>query len=421
MCCPGGLLSAKLFDMSLVNELKDRGLIEHYSADPEKILGEKRTIYIGTDPTANSLHVGHLAWVTLLKRLSDDGHRLILLVGGGTGMIGDPKEKGERSLLQESVIDENAAALSAQLGNLLGNKAEFSMVNNAEWLREVKLLPFLRDVGKHFTVNDLVKRDLIKRRLETPDESISYTEFTYSLLQAYDYWELNRRYDCDLQIGASDQWTNILSGVDLIRKREGKEVFALAIPLITDAAGRKFGKSEGNAVWLDPKLTTPYQFYQFWLNIDDAKAVDYLKIYTFLPLSEIESVAAEHVADPGKRLAQKQLANLVTTFVHGDEAAQSSASVSEILFGGREAVELSDAEREVLLQNAPTYSDSKGQSLTEVLVGSGLASSKREAREFIEGGAVTLYGNKVTDPESIVDFNDFAILRKGKKSLVVLV
>lgn len=407
--------------MNLVNELKDRGLLEHASADPEKILGQKRTVYIGTDPTASSLHVGHLAWIVLLKRLADAGHRLILLVGGGTGMIGDPKEKGERPLLEESVIDENATALRSQLLKLLGEKADFSMVNNAEWLKEVKLLPFLRDVGKHFSVNELIKRDLIKRRLEAPDESISYTEFTYSLLQAYDFWELNRRYQCDLQIGASDQWTNILSGVELIRKREGKEVFALAIPLITDSQGRKFGKSEGNAVWLDEKKTSPYEFYQFWLNVEDDKAIDYLKIYTFLSLDEIESIAVTHHAEPGKRSAQKQLALLVTAFVHGESVAQASASVSEILFGSRQEDNLSEVERDMLFKNAPTFNEAKGQSLVDVLLGSGLASSKREAREFIESGAVTLSGKKVTDSAMAVEFKDFAILRKGKKNLVVLI
>lgn len=406
--------------MELVTELKERGLVQDSSTDIEKIFSEKRTVYIGTDPTADSLHVGHLAWVILLKRLSDYGHKITLLVGGGTGMIGDPKEKGERQLKPLEEIDENAKAIAKQVSQLLGERAEFEMVNNAEWLRKVNLLEFLRDVGKHFTVNDLIKRDLIRRRLETPDDSISYTEFTYSLLQAYDYWELNRRRGVDLQIGGSDQWTNVLSGVDLIRKREGKEVYAFSFPLITDASGRKFGKSEGNAVWLDASKTTPYQFYQFWLNVDDVKAVDYLKIYTFLSVEDIEKVGEEHSREPGRRVAQKRLADDVTTFVHGKGAAEAAASVSEILFGGREAVDLSVVEKEMLIKNAPICQGLKGKPLVDVLVETNLASSKREAREFIEKGSVTLNGEKLTTVDSVLEFDDLGILKRGKKNLVVL-
>ncbi len=401
-------------DMELADELKSRGLVQDSSADIGRILGEKRTIYIGTDPTADSLHVGHLAWVVLMKRLGDAGHKLILLVGGGTGMIGDPKERGERDLKSLAEIDDNARALEAQLRSLLGQRAELLMVNNAEWLREVKLLPFLRDVGKHFTVNDLIKRDLIRRRLENPDDSISYTEFTYSLLQAYDYWELNQRYGCDLQIGGSDQWTNIISGVDLIRKREGKEVFAFSLPLITDTSGRKFGKSEGNAVWLDALKTSPYQFYQFWLNVEDAKVGDYLKIYTELSLSEIDGIVSEHQTDPGARSAQKRLAEEVTRFVHGAEAPEKVARASSMLF--------SDApiDHSLLQEYAPVYSGAEGQKLVDVLVGSGLAKSKREARDFIESGAVSLGGEKITDVEADIKFVAPAILKRGKRNAVVL-
>lgn len=371
--------------MDLVNELRERGLAEHTSADLDKIFSQKRTVYIGTDPTADSLHVGHLAWVVLMKRLADADHKVILLVGGGTGMIGDPKEKGERPLKAIEKIDQNAVALEAQLRGLLGERAEFTMVNNAEWLREVNLLEFLRDVGKHFTVNELVKRDLIRRRLADENDSISYTEFTYSLLQAYDYRELNQHYGCDLQVGGSDQWTNILSGVDLIRKRDGREVFALSIPLITDSAGRKFGKSEGNAVWLDPVKTTPYQFHQFWLNVEDDKAIDYLKTYTLLPLEEIASIEREFNQDRSTRLAQKRLADEVTQFVHGDATLE-----------------------------AAVYTADANASVVDVLVGGGLASSKREAREFIENGAVTI------DEEVVADVNTVirpGILQRGKRRM----
>lgn len=372
--------------MKLSDELKNRGLIQDASADLDTILGERRVLYIGTDPTADSLHVGHLAWVVLMKRLADAGHKIVLLVGGGTGMIGDPKEKGERPLLTVDDIDKNAAALAAQLKAILGDRADFVMVNNAEWLREVKLLDFLRDTGKHFTVNELIKRDLIKRRLSNPEDSISYTEFTYSLLQAYDYRELNQRYGCDLQVGGSDQWTNILSGVDLIRKREGKEVFAFSIPLVTDRSGRKFGKSEGNAVWLDAAKTSPYLFHQFWLNVEDEKVIDYLKIYTFLSLSEITSLEDEWNKDRSTRLAQKRLADEVTKFVHG------------------EAVEL-----ETAVVNVATT-----DLIVDVLVSTGLASSKREAREFIESGAVTLDGEKVSDVTAQVRAGE---LQRGKRKM----
>lgn len=372
--------------MNLAEELKQRGFIQDSSADIEKILAEKRTIYIGTDPTADSLHVGHLAWVMLMKRLSDAGHKVILLVGGGTGMIGDPKEKGERTLKAVDEIDRNAAAFETQLKHLLGDRADFIMVNNAEWLREVKLLDFLRDIGKHFTVNDLIKRDLIRRRLETPDESISYTEFTYALLQAYDYRELNARYGCDVQVGGSDQWTNILSGVDLIRKKEGKEVFAFSIPLTTDAAGRKFGKSEGNAVWLDANKTTPRDFYQFWINVDDEKVVNYLKIYTLLSLEEISEIEKEFNNDKSTRLAQRRLAEEVTRFVHG----------------------------EANTEKLPEFNVKSGDLIVDVLVACGLAASKREAREFIESGAVTLDDVKVTDVSAPATPG---VLQRGKKKM----
>lgn len=403
--------------MELVKELEARGLVQDSSAPLQKILGEKRTVYVGTDPTADSLHVGHLAWVILLKRLADSGHKIILLVGGGTGMIGDPKEKGERTLKSVEEIDQNAKALESQLGALLGEKSEFLMVNNAKWLREINLLEFLRDVGKHFTVNELVKRDLIKRRLENPDDSISYTEFTYSLLQAYDYWELNQRHDCDLQIGGSDQWTNILSGVDLIRKREGKEVFAFSLPLITDSTGRKFGKSEGNAVWLDSNKTSSYQFYQFWFNLEDDKVEDYLKIYTELSIEEIEEVINEHKEDPSLRVAQKRLAEEVTRFVHGIDAPKTIARVSEILFG--DTSELSEEDKELLSKNAPVF-EVGGEKIVDVLVSTTLAKSKREAREFVEAGAVTINGEKITDPEIEISGGEVKVLKRGKRNAVVL-
>src|SRR3990167_7755499 len=318
--------------MTLSEELKARGLVEHSSTATEKILSVPRTVYLGVDPTADSLHVGHLVPVLLMKRLGDAGHKLIFLVGGGTGMIGDPKEKGERPMLDEKTVAKNTKALKAQLKKILGN-TPFKMVDNADWLDSVKLLPFLRDIGKHFTINDLIKRDIIKKRLATPDESISYTEFSYSLLQGFDYLTLYEKYGCDLQVGASDQWTNILSGVDLIHKKLSKDVYAFTVPLVTDAAGKKFGKSEGNAVWLDPKKTSPFQFYQFWINLPDAGIEKYLKVYTFLPLAEIDALLELHRRNPGERQAQETLARLVTEIVHGPAATAQAAAASHAPFG----------------------------------------------------------------------------------------
>ncbi len=421
--------SAILACMTLAEELKARNLIEHSSADAEKVLSTPRTVYLGIDPTADSLHVGHLVPILLMKDLGDAGHKLIFLVGGGTGMIGDPKEKGERVLLDERTLAANTKALKRQLKGILG-RTSFRMVDNADWLTRVRLIPFLRDIGKHFTVNDLVKRDLIKKRLDAADESISYTEFTYSLLQAYDYLELNQKYGCDLQIGASDQWTNILSGVDLIRKKAGKEVFALTVPLVTDAAGKKFGKSEGNAVWLDPKKTSPFQFYQFWINLPDENIEHYLNVYTFISTTEINILMELHKQNPQERQAQETLARLVTEIVHGPAATAQAAAATDALFSGRSFSELSREERQAALAEAPSFAISKralaeGISLIDALVTGGLISSKSEARRLIEQKGITINDFPVPNPDQKLFTHDlpdgFALVRKGKRDVLVLI
>ncbi len=415
--------------MTLAEELKARGLVEHASADIEKIVGTPRTVYIGADPTADSLHVGSLAWIILMKRLGCAGHKLIFLVGGGTGYIGDPKEKGERPMLDEKTIAKNVKALKAQLKGILGG-ISFKMVDNADWLLKEKLMPFLRDVGKHFTVNDLVKRETIKKRLDTPDESISYTEFTYALLQALDYQTLNEKYGCDLQVGASDQWTNILSGVDLIRKRKGREVFAFTIPLVTDASGKKFGKSEGNAIWLDPKKTSPFRFYQFWINLPDANIEQYLKFYTFMPLNEIDALMELHRRNPGERQAQETLARLVTEIVHGPGATAQAAAATDALFGDTPFTALSRDALAVALAEAPSVVLAKkdvaeGYSLAESLVAGGLASSKSDARRLISGKGITLSGQTIENPDQKIYPGDlssgYALVRKGKQGVLLLV
>ncbi len=415
--------------MTLAEELKARGLVEHFSAPVENILSAPRTVYLGIDPTSDSLQIGNLAVVLLMKRLGDAGNNLIFLVGGATGQIGDPKEKGERVMLDDETVAANTHALKAQLKKLLGN-VSFNMVDNADWLTEIKLLPFLRDIGKHFTVNDLIKRDIIKKRLDTPDESISYTEFSYSLLQGFDYLTLHEKYGADLQVGGSDQWTNILSGVDLIHKRLGKQVYAIGMPLVTDSTGKKFGKSEGNAIWLDPKKTSPFQFYQFWINLPDARIENYLKVYTFLPVIEIDALMELHRRNPGERQAQETLARVVTEIVHGPAATAQAAAATDALFGDTPFSELSREALAVALAEAPSVTLSKkdiesGYPLAEALVIGGLASSKSDARRIIEGKGITLSGQTIENPDQKIfagDLShDYALVRKGKRGVLALV
>lgn len=411
----------------LTKDLVARGLVEHHSAELTDIFAKKRTVYLGVDPSADSMQAGNLVVVLLMKRLADAGHRIILLVGGGTGMIGDPRESGERQLSDRKVVERNARALRAQFQRILGTR--ITLVNNADWLMKVKLVDFLRDIGKHFTVNELVKRDIIKRRLETPDESISYTEFAYSLLQGYDYMVLNEKYGCDLQIGASDQWTNILSGVELIRRKLGKEAFAFTCPLVTDAAGKKFGKSEGNAIWLDAAKTTPYAFYQFWLNQPDEKIEQYLKFYTFMSVIEINALVEMHKRHPGKRDAQRMLAASVTELVHGKAAARAAEAVSDVLFGGKPLAELAPEQAALLVREAPSLKISSASlptyTVVDALMNSGLASSKSEARRLIEANGVSLNDERVENPDALLApekfQNNMALLRRGKQVAVLVI
>lgn len=415
--------------MNLAEDLKARGLVEQHSADLEKILSVPRTVYHGMDPTADSLHVGHLVPILLMRRLGAAGHKLIFLIGGGTGMIGDPKEKGERSLLDAKTLAYNTRAIKTQLKTLL-YRLPFRMVDNHDWLKRIGLIAFLRDIGKHFTVNDLVKRDLIKRRLETEDDSISYTEFTYSLLQGYDFLHLNKTYGADLQIGGTDQWTNMLSGIDLIRKKEGREAFVLTAPLITDSTGRKFGKSEGNAVWLDPKKTSPFKFYQFWLQLPDEGLEKYLYVYTFLPVGDIMALMEKHRAAPQAREAQETLARLVTELVHGPAAVAQAAAATDALFGKRAFVNLSREERAVVLAEVPTHTvrgseAREGYPLVDALAAGRLSSSKSDARRLIDGKGVTINDFPVTGPDQKLypgDFrNGYCLVRKGKRDVLILV
>ncbi len=414
--------------MTLVEDLKARGIGKEASAPLETILSTKRGVYLGMDPTADSLHVGHLVPLMLMKRLSDAGHRAVFLVGGGTGMIGDPRDSGERTLLDKRTLEHNKRALRSQLQKIMGRSIE--MVDNASWLGKLSLLEFLRDTGKHFSVNELTKRDLIKRRLETPDESISFTEFSYSLLQGFDFLTLFKKRGVSVQVGASDQWTNMLSGVELIRRKQSEEAFCFTCPLVTDAAGKKFGKSEGNAVWLDGKKTSPFSFYQFWMGLPDQGLDTYLKLYTFMPVADIDALMEKHSAAPQDREAQETLARLVTEIVHGPAATAQAAAASDALFGGRPLGELSREERAVLLGEATTVSISKadaakGYAIGDAMVAGGLASSKSDARRLIEGKGVSINGKPVDSVDPSIRAADFdgglAILRKGKRDTAVLV
>jgi tyrosyl-tRNA synthetase len=412
----------------VVEELKRRGLFNQSSTEQlEEFFQQRaRTIYFGMDPTADSLHIGNLAGIMTMRHLAQAGHSLIFLIGGGTGMIGDPSGKSdERNLLDDKTVAANAKAISKQLTLLLAGQ-RFRMLNNHTWLKNARLIEFLRDIGKHFTVNSMIKRDVIRPRLETAGASISYTEFSYLLLQAYDFFHLNQTYKVDVQVGGSDQWGNIISGVELIRRKLGKEVAAFTVPLIIDkTTGKKFGKSEGNAIWLDPKKTSPYSFYQFWLNVSDPNVFDYLKVFTFLPVSEIEALERESNSHERFQRGKKLLAYEVTKLVHGMTVAERVKAVSEIVFGERIIESLTKAEKDVLTSAVPTIwvtkrsVEIKEHSIIDLLLETKLAVSKSEARSFIEQGGVTLNGRKIEEVgEALSNRNmtgSMAMLRRGKK------
>jgi tyrosyl-tRNA synthetase len=412
--------------MSLAEELNNRGFINQISSSnlEEIIDGEKRTIYHGIDPSADSAHAGNLVIWMLLKHLADAGHKIIFLVGGGTGMIGDPKPDSERDLKNLNQVTENVAGLKSQAEKFFSKENDVEFVNNYDWLSEIKLIDFLRDVGKHYTVNELIKKEAITTRLQS-DTGLSYTEFAYPLLQGYDYYQLHQTKGCTVQVGGSDQWGNIISGVELVRRKAKAEVFAITVPLITDkATGKKFGKSEGNAVWLDVKKTSPYQFYQFWLNVSDESVADYLKLFTLLPLKEIDEIRHDFEINPGLRIAQKKLAFLVTELVHGSESAESATKVSAILFGGAEIVDLNELEVSMLLETAPSSDLFRPVGVVDLLVETKLSASKREAKMFIENGAVEVGGEKISDIDFLIEAklaqNGLIVIKRGKKQLHIL-
>jgi len=408
--------------------LKERGYVQQFSSKKldEITDGPKRTVYLGIDPSADSLQVGQLQAFLILRHFLEDGHKMILLIGGGTGMIGDPGGKNaERPLLPPEQVRTNGEAIAAQAKQLFGG-ADFMLLNNADWLESLNLIEFLRDVGKHFSVNAMLQRDFIKDRIKNAEEGISYTEFSYALLQAYDFLHLHKEYGCDVQVGGSDQWGNIVSGVDFIRRKAGDVVYAFTWPLlINKATGKKFGKSEQGTVWLDPKKTTPYQFYQFWLNVEDENLKEYLLKMTMLSEAEISVALELHKRDKRERHGQQLLAREVTTLVHGAEEAAKAEKVSQVLFGESGVSSLSKEEAETLRSAAPTYEVEEDALMGDVLVGAGLAASKREARQFLEEKAVNLNGSVIKDEKRTfvrADFhNGLALLKRGKKNVSILV
>lgn len=400
--------------MTLFEELKWRGLIDNIT-DPElerKINEGGLTFYIGTDPTGDSLHIGHYSTFSMAFRLKEAGHNPILLVGGGTGLIGDPKPSAERPMITKEQLDYNYKKLRKQVEKIFG----FDVVNNYDWLGDINFIDYLRDYGKFFNLNYMLNKETVKSRL---DIGITYTEFSYMILQSIDFLHLHENKHCTLQIGGSDQWGNITSGVELIRKKTGATVYGLTMPLITKADGTKFGKSEGKAIWLDKEKTTSYEMYQFFLNSEDSKVIEYLKKLTFLPISEIEELEKKHLEHPEYREAHKALAREVITFLHGKEEFDKAVKMSEALF----SEEIFALKAEDIIENfkdVPNISFGGNPLLVDLLVEKNICSSKREAREMITSGAITINNVKFTDVESVIARENLvdskvAIIRKGKK------
>ena len=413
----------------LFQELKERGLV-YQTTDEDALVKhlneESVKLYVGFDPTADSLHIGHLLPILMLRRFQQHGHVPIALVGGGTGMIGDPSFKDqERQLNTLETVQNWSQSIKNQLSRFIDFDNEENpaiIANNYEWLGKLSMIDFLRDVGKNFTINYMMSKESVKRRIET---GISYTEFAYQLLQAYDFLKLYDNYGCLLQLGGSDQWGNITSGIELMRRERDVQGFALTMPLITKADGTKFGKSEGNAVWLDAEKTTPYEFYQFWINTDDRDVIKFLKYFTFLSLDEITEIEKEFTAAPETRVAQKALAKEMTTLVHGKEAYEQAVHISQALFSGN-IKELSVSEIKQGFKGVPSYTvpQDADLKLLEVLVASGLVQSKRQAREDLQNGAIYINGDRVQGLEYQLSdedkIGDIVVLRRGKKKYFLL-
>ncbi len=431
-----------------IKELTWRGMVhDHTPGLDEQMAKEMTTAYVGIDPTADSLHIGHLVSVMMLKHLQACGHKPIALVGGATGMIGDPSGKSqERNLLDEATLRHNQAAIKAQLSRLICFEDDnlkqnvkipnaALMVNNYDWMKEQTFLGFIRDIGKHITVNYMMAKDSVKKRLSGEGEGMSFTEFTYQLVQGFDFLYLYENYNCKLQLGGSDQWGNITTGTELIRRKLGGEAWGLTCPLIKKSDGVKFGKTESGNVWLSPEYTSPYKFYQFWINVSDEDAASYIKIFTMLTEEEIASIAAQHAEAPHLRLLQKRLAQEVTSMVHSPEEWEKAVATSQILFGGGGVEALRALDEATLLdvfEGVPQFSVSLSELGSGGVPFATLATekapvfpSKGELRRLIQGGGISLCGEKITDPERLATVGDlicdkFLLIQKGKKNFYLL-
>ena len=401
--------------MGIYEELEWRGLIKDISSPElkEKLNKGGMTFYIGTDPTGDSMHIGHFSSFLIATRLKRAGHTPILLVGGGTGLIGDPKPTAERAMISYDAVKHNVECLTKQAKDIFG----FEVVNNYDWLKNINFIDFLRDYGKYFSIGYMLDKDIIRRRL---DAGITYTEFSYMIMQAMDFEHLYNERNVTMQVAGQDQWGNITAGIELIRKKDNKEAYGFTMPLITKSDGTKFGKTEGKAIWLDKNKTTPYEMYQFFVNVEDSMVIDYLKKFTFLSKEEIEQIEKEHNLHPEKRLAHKTLAKEVITFIHGEKAYEDALNQANALFNG----DISSLGAENLLnefKDVPHFEVKDDENFLDMLVRSKICQSKREAREMVSAGAISLNGNKETNLDKIITNSDLIegkviLLKKGKKN-----
>mgnify|MGYP004639718643 FL=1 len=401
--------------MGIYEELEWRGLIKDISSPElkEKLNKGGMTFYIGTDPTGDSMHIGHFSSFLIATRLKRAGHNPILLVGGGTGLIGDPKPTAERTMISYEAVNHNVECLTKQAKDIFG----FEVVNNYDWLKNINFIDFLRDYGKYFSIGYMLDKDIIKRRL---DAGITYTEFSYMIMQAMDFEHLYNERGVTMQVAGQDQWGNITAGIELIRKKDGKEAFAFTMPLITKSDGTKFGKTEGKAIWLDKNKTTPYEMYQFFVNVEDSMVIDYLKKFTFISKKEIEEIEKEHNLHPEERLAHKTLAKEVITFIHGEKAYEDALKQASALFNG----DISSLGAENLLnefKDVPHFTVTENENILDMLVRGKICSSKREAREMVSAGAISINGNKEINLDKVITENDLIegkvlLLKKGKKN-----
>ena len=406
--------------MTLYEELMWRGLIKDVAGEDlqKKLDEEKVTFYWGTDPTADSLHLGHYSSLVTAKRLANAGHHPILLVGGATGLIGDPRPTAERELISKETVEKNLNGIRNQVSKIFEGKAE--VVNNYDWTKDISFLDFLRDVGKYINVNYMLNKDIVNRRLET---GITYAEFSYTLIQGNDFLHLFQEKNCIMQVEGSDQWGNITTGIDLIKKKLNKTAYGFTMPLILDKYGNKFGKSEGNALWLDKNKTSSYELYQYLINTDDEMVIHYLKVFTFLSKEEIEAIEKEQLQHPESRVAQKALAREIITDLHGKEEFEKAEEMSQLLFSDN-IQKLSVNDLKIGLKDVPHFEITEEMNFVEFLVNHKIASSKREAREWITAGSITVNGEKITDLEFVVKKKDaleetLTIVRRGKKKYYV--